>query len=270
MELLLSTNINNIRLLKDKNILVAASEESARILLKAHKIDRIIEDNIRISNTDIPVVNIKEYKYAGKIKKILRQEVVSVCSSKGGLGKTSLVKAMADILPEKTLIIDMNCQDGGSDLSFEFDLPLLPHLGTYLKDRTKKGFLQNIIKYKDNIYVLQAPPKKSLAENISEKDVAALLSFARSEFDIVLIDMPNILTDTLKMALSLSTRILVLSKGLSSEMKRIKENFNDLDIDIIFVKPEQGYKKLADMLDIPYIKVNDIHKDIVKIINKIF
>jgi hypothetical protein len=82
--------------------------------------------------------------------------------------------------------------------------------------------------------------------------------------------MPNILTDTLKMALSLSTRILVLSKGLSSEMKRIKENFNDLDIDIIFVKPEQGYKKLADMLDIPYIKVNDIHKDIVKIINKIF
>lgn len=262
MKLLVSTNVENIKKLKEKNIDVALSKTSAQLKLDTKKYDTVIKDNIDIRELNFNnVIDIKDYAKDFKTDiKPFKQEVISVYSQKGGLGKTTLVKKFSESFQKtlKVLIIDLNFSDGGSDLSYMLNLPVIPHLGMYLKDRSKKSFIENLVKYKDNIYVMQSPPKINLIDDITDKDIIDIITYARSEFDIILLDLPNSKNSFVMTALEQSTRIVVLSSGYPSELKRIKENLNGLNYVVVFKKPVQGYSEIADTLNMPYIKVNDL------------
>jgi cellulose biosynthesis protein BcsQ len=261
MKLLVSTDAENIKKLKEKNIDIALSKTSAQLKLNTRKYDTVIKDNIDIRELNFDnVIDIKDYikDYKTDIKPF-KQEIISVYSQKGGLGKTTLVKKFSESFPKvlKVLIIDLNFSDGGSDLSYMLNLPVIPHIGTYLKERSKKSFIENLVHYKDNIYVMQSPPKISLINDMTEKDIADIITIARSEFDIILLDLPNNKNSFVMTALEQSTKIVVLSSGYPSELKRIKENLNGLNYVVVFKKPVRGYSEIADTLNMPYIKVND-------------
>lgn len=264
MELLISTNIENIRKVANRNVDITTSVESAKILLKTKKYDKVIADiDITGLDTNTEVTSLKNYLKSTKTTniKIYKQKVISIYSAKGGIGKTTLAKKIAESLSEslKVLIIDINFADGGSDLSYMLELPVIPHIGMYLKNRSKKGFIDNIVKYKDNIYVMQAPPNIKLIEGITPKDIIDIINYARGEFDIILIDLPNEQNMLIRTVLDQSSQIIVLSMGYAGELKRIKEILNGLNYTIIFKQPVQGYKELADILNKPYIKINDFN-----------
>lgn len=233
MKLLVSNNFKTIE--KVKNIEqcdVALSLESALIRAKNKKYESIINDGFYVSGLFDNVIDIKDYfkNTVNKTQiKVMKQKVISVWSVKGGTGKTTFVKSLAESLQDnvKALIIDLNFCDGGSDLSFMLDLPVLPHIGMYLKERTKEGFIKNIVQYKTNIYVLQSPPKLSLIKDIKGSDIDDIIRFARSEFDIIIFDLPNEFSEIIKIALDNSTKKIIVSTGLISEAKRIKELGDD-------------------------------------------
>jgi len=152
-------------------------------------------------------------------------------------------------------------------LSYMLNLPVIPHVGMYLKDKSKKGFMENLVQYKDNIFVMQTPPKINLIDDMTDKDIIDIITYARSEFDIILLDLPNSRNSFVMTALEQSTKIVVLSLGYPSELKRIKENLNGLNYIVIFKKPVHGYREIADTLNMPYIKVNDL--DVSSILPKI-
>lgn len=263
MKLLVSTNVENIKKLKEKDIDVALSKTSAQLKLDTKKYDTVIKDNIDIRELNFNnVIDIKDYAKDFKTDiKPFKQEVISVYSQKGGIGRTTLIKELAENFQKilKVLVIDLNFSDGGSDLSYMFNLPVIPHIGMYLKNKGKKGFEENIVHYKDNIYVMQSPPKIDLVKDMTAKDIIDVISYARAEFDIILLDLPNNQNPVVTAALEQSTRIAVISLGYPSELKRIKESLNGLNYTIVFKKPKPGYKEFANELNVPYIKVNDLN-----------
>jgi len=248
---------------------VALSIESAEVMLSKKKHDFIVSDLVKDSLGGCAVKELDEEKRKEKIQP-LKQEIIAVYSFKGGVGKTTLVKTLLESLDKniKVLVVDLNFRDGGSDLSFMLDLPVLPHIGVWLKERTKESFFENLIEYSSNVSVLQAPPKVSLVRDIKENDVDAVVKFARSKFDIIIFDLPDEFNEIVKSALDNATKIVVLSKGTEGEFARMKEF--PYEFLTVFVRPARDFKKYAKELNLQYKVVESINKEIDKILELCF
>ncbi|AEM79744.1 AAA family ATPase [Thermoanaerobacter wiegelii] len=247
----------------------ALSAESAEIMLSKKKYDFIVSDLVKDSLGGCAVKKLEE-EQVKKETRPLKQEVIAVYSFKGGVGKTTLVKALFESLDKniKVLVVDLNFHDGGSDLSFMLDLPVLPHIGMWLKERTRENFFENLVEYSSNVSILQAPPKASLVRDIKENDVDAVVKFARSKFDVIIFDLPNEFNEVVKAALDNAAKILVLSKGTEGEFSRMKEF--PYEFLTVFVRPARDFKKYAKELNLQYKVVESIKNEIDKICNFVF
>ncbi|MGI1691672.1 AAA family ATPase [Thermoanaerobacter uzonensis] len=247
----------------------ALSEESAEIMLSKKKYDFIVGDLVKDYLGGCAVKELDEEKRKKEILP-LKQEVIVVYSFKGGVGKTTFVKTLLESLDKdiKVLVVDLNFRDGGSDLSFMLDLPVLPHIGMWLKERTKESFFENLIEYSSNVYVLQAPPKVSLVRDIRGSDVDAIVKFARSKFDVIIFDLPDEFNEIVKSALDNATKIVVLSKGTEGEFARMKEL--PYEFLTVFVRPEKGFKKYVKLLNLRYKVVSSFSKEIDTVCDFIF
>ncbi len=277
-KLLLSTNIEHINELKNNGITCTTSVESAKILLEKNEYNLIIVDDVP-DELDTQINKVKYNDYIKDIKKTKstekphKQEVISIYSVKGGLGKTTLVKEIAENLPKnlKIIIIDLNFQDGGSDLSFMLDLPVLPHIGMYSEYKgTKDALMKSVYQYSENIYVLQAPPKIKLAEEITPNDIMNIILDCRAAFDVILIDLPNMTNELIKKTLDMSTQTVILSLGSRGEIKRISEIQCNSKKIILCNPATNNWKKSLNFLNLPYIKVSDVVQDINKISKFVF
>jgi len=248
---------------------VALSIESAEVMLSKKKHDFIVSDLVKDSLGGCAVKELNGEKRKEKILP-LKQEVIAVYSFKGGVGKTTLVKTLLESLDKniKVLVVDLNFRDGGSDLSFMLDLPVLPHIGVWLKERTKESFFENLIEYSSNVSVLQAPPKVSLVRDIKENDVDAVVKFARSKFDIIIFDLPDEFNEIVKSALDNATKIVVLSRGTEGEFARMKEF--PYEFLTVFVRPEKGFKKYVKLLNLRYKVISNFSKETDAVCNFIF
>lgn len=246
LNLLISNNLKTIEKIKKiESCDVALSLESAVLREKQKKYELVITDGFDASQFFKNTITTRDYlkKAAeGKETKIIRQEVISVWSVKGGTGKTTLVKRLIDTADKnaRMLVVDFNFQDGGSDLSFMLELPVVPHLGMYLKEKTKKSFFESLIKYTENVSILQAPPKRSFVKDITPDDVEEIIKLGRSAFDIIIFDLPNTLNKIVDTVLANSTKRVIVSSGLVSETRRIKE-LKDSFI-IVINSPNKSWK----------------------------
>ncbi|MGH2331164.1 AAA family ATPase [Thermoanaerobacter mathranii] len=246
MNLLISNNLKTIEKIKRMEPCdVALSLESAVLREKQKKYELVITDGFDSSQFFKNTITARDYlkKAAeGKETKIIRQEVISIWSVKGGTGKTTLVKRLIDTADKnaRILVVDFNFQDGGSDLSFMLELPVIPHLGMYLKEKTKESFFESLIKYTANVSILQAPPKRSFVKDITPDDVEEIIKLGRSAFDIIIFDLPNALNEVVNAVLANSTKKVIVSSGLVSEARRIKE-LEDSFI-IVINSPNKSWK----------------------------
>ncbi|GAH11706.1 unnamed protein product, partial [marine sediment metagenome] len=87
----------------------------------------------RFSNRDLKkdLFNMgkKDLNYKETGYKILVQNVISIYSAQGGVGRTSTAIHLAKLLNKLgVLLIDLNFAEGPSDISLYLQLPKLPHL----------------------------------------------------------------------------------------------------------------------------------------------
>ncbi|MDO8886672.1 cellulose synthase operon protein YhjQ/BcsQ [Candidatus Oleimmundimicrobium sp.] len=162
---------------------------------------------------------------------ILPTMVVSFWGVKGGAGRTSILANFAYALKDVSIcIIDLNFCDGGSDLSYYFDLPKIPHIGTYLSGRNKESFKNSLLKVKgNNIHVLQAPPATSLTEQFTPNDLIKIVEYARRNFTVILFDLPVGKNELVKEALDMSNFVYLVSEGGLNEAERLKSCFKEIE-----------------------------------------
>ncbi|AEG14453.1 hypothetical protein Desku_0853 [Desulfofundulus kuznetsovii DSM 6115] len=143
-----------------------------------------------------------------------RQKIISVGRAKGGVGCTVVALGLAYLLSKKvrTLLIDLNFSEGGSDLSYYLNLPEYPHMGSFLGDLE-----QCVINLEPNFSVLQTPKHT----NSKRQEIGKFINLARQDYDAVVMDLPNLQDGLVQEAMQHSTTLVLVTSGLEPELVRL-------------------------------------------------
>ena len=161
-------------------------------------------------------------------------KIISICSCKGGVGKTTVALNLAGIyhsLKKKVLVIDMDLYSGG--VSALLDLKNKKDIFMLIDSISNNRFTRiadYIEHYNNNIDVLASPIDPRQASKIDSKYIPIVLDLAKKEYDVVIVDTNHtldennlILFDASYMSLFVITNDLVDLKNMKSLMSIFKD-----------------------------------------------
>lgn len=156
-----------------------------------------------------------------------RGQIITVFSTKGGVGKTTIASNLAVTLEMSTGmkvgLVDADLQFGDVALF----LNILPKvtIADLIKDidqldeRLLNSYLFN---YKENVRVLPAPFRPEQAEFITGKHLTAILEEMRASFDYIVVDTAPAFNDAMLAVLDVSDKVLVVSVTDLPTIKNVK------------------------------------------------
>lgn len=142
-------------------------------------------------------------------------KIMTVCSTKGGVGKTTISVNTATALSKSNLkvaVIDLDLQFG--DIALLFDLQPPRTIYDWVKQSFENGdksFQRFFIEHPTGIDVLAAPILPEFAELITGEHIGYLLDAIRSHYDVVIVDTPPTFVETSLVALEKSDVILLIA-----------------------------------------------------------
>ena len=163
-------------------------------------------------------------------------KIISICSVKGGVGKTTIALNLAGIyqmLKKKVLIIDLDLYSGG--ISAILDLKNKKDIFMLIDSISNNRFTQisNYIEhYNSNIDVLASPRDPRQASKIESKYIPVVLDLAKREYDVILVDTNHSLDENNLMIFDLSyMSLFVITNDLVDlkNMKSLISIFKDLE-----------------------------------------
>ncbi|MBD8069126.1 AAA family ATPase [Bacillus sp. PS06] len=161
------------------------------------------------------VIRIK-VKHDQEMNGIVREaKVITVCSTKGGVGKTTISVNIAAALNKhrlKVAVLDLDLQFG--DVSLLFDLQPTQTIYDWVKQSYENGdksYDRFLSKHPSGIDVLAAPSLPEFAELISGEHILYLIEAMKQEYDMIIIDTPPSFVETSLVALENSDVILLIA-----------------------------------------------------------
>lgn len=155
-----------------------------------------------------------------------RGKVITVFSTKGGVGKTILTLNLAgiyDLLGKKVLVIDLDLYSGGVAASLNVDPSKdIYNLVDDLNNNRYTEFNDYVVKYNDNIDVLSCPIDPRQGGKIASTYVETIIVSAISRYDVILIDTSHILSDINLTALDRTDEILMVLSNDPIDLKNMK------------------------------------------------
>ncbi|MCP8969325.1 AAA family ATPase [Ectobacillus ponti] len=155
----------------------------------------------------MPPVSIRENK----------EIVMSVCSMKGGTGRTVLAVNLAAGFAQRgwrVAVIDANFQFG--DIAVQYNLRPKRTIYEWVKEGYESGgsdIEEYMTKHASGVSVLAAPPRPEFFEVIDEKHVQAAIAACKDIFDLTIIDTPSYLSDIHITCLEQSDHLLLVTTG---------------------------------------------------------
>ena len=153
-------------------------------------------------------------------------KLISIFSTKGGVGKTVLTLSMAGIysnLGKKVLILDMDFVSGGVGVSLGVSSKRsIYNFVDDLNNKRYKEFEDYISKYNENIDVIISPIDPRESNKIESKFVDMILGIAVKKYDIVLVDTNHIFSDNNLILLDKSDVTLLIVTNDPIDLKNMK------------------------------------------------
>jgi pilus assembly protein CpaE len=155
-----------------------------------------------------------------------RGQVITAFSTKGGVGRTTVITNLAVIAAqakkEKVVLIDLDLQFGDVAIS----LNLLPRrtISDLAQDFSADiGVLERYLTlHPSGLKVLAAPAKPEYAELVTAEQVKKILELLRQQYDYVFVDTPQTFQDYLLTALDSSDKIIIISTLDLPAVKNVK------------------------------------------------
>ncbi|WP_283152508.1 AAA family ATPase [Guptibacillus hwajinpoensis] len=143
--------------------------------------------------------------------------VMSVCSSKGGVGKTTLSVNLANAFVKdgkSVVILDANFQFG--DVSMYVDLKPKRSVYEWIKEgveRERYGIENYLTHHSSGVAILATPPRPEFFEIITEEHLELAVSELRKSYDVILIDTPTYISEIHLKSLMVCDDILLVTTG---------------------------------------------------------
>jgi pilus assembly protein CpaE len=138
--------------------------------------------------------------------------VLTVCSTKGGVGKTTVAVNLAAAFGKKlkVVVVDLDLQFG--DVAMFFDIKPKKTIYDWAKEDKEGKQIENYLThYKYGISILAAPQRPEFAEVITGDDVRNALNNLKQLFDVVIIDASSYMNEIGLVALENSDDILLMT-----------------------------------------------------------
>lgn len=196
--------------------------------------------------------------------KIKKGKVITVTSSKGGIGKTVFTLNLAGIYHQlglKTLIIDLDLYAGGVAVSINLNegKTIYNLVDDILNNHYREAY-DYLSKYNDNIYILPSCKDPRQGSKIENRFIEQIINIYKSRFDVILIDTSHVLIDSNIVALDSSDSILYMISNDPIDLANTKSMM------AIFKDVEKDVKVLLNdsfSLDKTYFSLFDI-KNVIK------
>ena len=187
-----------------------------------------------------------------------KSKVVTVFSTKGGLGKTSLVTNLAIKLAQKkrkVAILDFDLEFG--DVAGFLRIDSKSTISSLLEEQSSLN-ADNIRKYMavhaSGVNVLQAPLSPEYAGNISSQSVDKIISSLRTYYDYLIIDTPVGFNSVNLAAFDASSEVIFVTGMDLASLKGSKKGLNIVNsligpekVRLVVAKEEPSRVKLSDV-----------------------
>jgi pilus assembly protein CpaE len=169
------------------------------------------------------------------VKELQRDpQIITVFSTKGGVGKTSIATNLAISLAEETrkkvVIMDLDLQFG--DVAVMLNIIPKRTITEIIQDINQmdsellEGYL---ISHPTGVKVLPSPTRPEYAELITGSHVEKILGVLKQNYDYIVIDTPHFFHDTTLTALDLCHQILMVVSLDLPTIKNVKLGLEVLD-----------------------------------------
>lgn len=164
----------------------------------------ILQGNVtKVEREESKVVNIKYQKVA------FRQRIVSFFRAKGGIGNTLLALNLAAMISEFTNVLYIDLCATISKGIVDSDALEMAGLDPYFAEPGRSDF-----KMSATLTYLPYPVTQQ------DYDIAGEVLEARKNYDVIIIDLPNIQDDRVLNAISVSNTLVITFSGNTSELSR--------------------------------------------------
>ncbi len=164
-------------------------------------------------------------------------KIMTVASTKGGVGKTIVTLILSNILSElkqKTLVVDLDLYGGALAL----DLNIEPNKSIYnvtddLENNRYKTIDDYVTRYNEYLDVLPAPKDPRQASKVDSKYLELLFNSVIYKYDVILVDTSHSLDDNTISTMDISDAILYIITNDFMDIKNAR-NFISILKDIEF------------------------------------
>ncbi len=160
-------------------------------------------------------------------REVDKGKIITVFSTKGGVGKTTLAINLAVQYAQKyhkrVALLDLDLQFG--DVSIMLNLNPQRTVAQLVQEQGEldEGLVENyLIQHSSKVKVLPAPLKPAYSELIKPEDIKNILEILRMNYDYVFVDTAPSYDDHTLNALDMSDEILVVSTIDLSTLKNIR------------------------------------------------
>ncbi|MBM3699838.1 MAG: hypothetical protein FJW68_02825 [Actinobacteria bacterium] len=176
----------------------------------------------------------------------IKQKIIVFIRAKGGVGSTLLSVYLANRFCNlKTLLVDLNFSEGGSDTGYYLDIPKIPNMIIFTEGYNRSSLNNSVINIKNNFDVLQSPPTYELSKKLDLQDIYSLVDVARKKYHLIIFDLPNRIDDICLGVLDLADLAVMVtdfSRGSIGRLTDINNRFiySDLEKILVFNKNKNG------------------------------